>query len=298
MKNILLLLLPFTLLACSSSSIDEPTRIIPDDAATIDTSVTEMVANNVSYSTVTALPFRAADQKVQYGQSEFEFAELWLPSTNDPNQTFPMVIFIHGGCWLNAFDIKHTYPLSTALADRGIAVFSLEYRRTGDLGGGWPGTLEDIQRGVDAGLALSQFPIDQDKIVLSGHSAGGHLALLAGAKLEQNKIKGVIGLAAIFDILEYSRGTNSCQNAAQPFMGGDEFSQAAAYEQANPAGMALHPFSLLLQGSADSIVPQSQATLSGIPFQITEGAGHFDWVHTQTSAFYNFLKAFEDMVNQ
>jgi acetyl esterase/lipase len=298
MKNLLLCLLPFVLLACSSSSTEEPTRVASDDTGSIDTSVTETVTTNVSYSAVTALPFRPADHKIQYGQSEFEFAELWLPSSNSPDQTFPMVIFIHGGCWLNAFDIKHTYPLSTALAERGIAVFSLEYRRTGDIGGGWPGTFEDIQRGVDAGLALSQYPIDQDKVVLSGHSAGGHLALLAGAKIDQDKIKGVIGLAAIFDILEYSRGSNSCQSAAQPFMGGDEFSQAAAYEQANPAGMVLHPFSLLLQGSADGIVPQSQATLSGIPFQISEGAGHFDWVHTQTAAFYSFLKAFEDMVNQ
>lgn len=298
MKNILLVLISLALLACSSSSTQEPTRAVPEDATPIDISMTEMIAGNVAYSAVTALPFRTADHEIQYGQSEFEFAKLWIPSSNDPNQTFPMVIFIHGGCWLNAFDIKHTYPLSTALADRGIAVFSLEYRRTGDLGGGWPGTFEDIQRGVDVGLALSQFPIDKEKVILSGHSAGGHLALLAGAKLDQDKIKGVIGLAAIFDILEYSRGSNSCQSAAQPFMGGDEFSQAAAYELANPAQMPLHPFSLLLHGSADSIVPLSQATLSGIPFQITEGAGHFDWVHTQTSAFYDFLSAFESMVNQ
>jgi acetyl esterase/lipase len=297
MKNILLLLVPFSLLACSSSSTEEP-KTIASDVVTIDTLVTEKVDNNVAYSAVTALPFRAADHKIQYGESEFEFAELWIPQIEEPNQTFPMVIFIHGGCWLNGFDIKHTYPLSTALADRGIAVFSLEYRRTGDLGGGWPGTFQDIQRGVEAGLALSQFPIDKENIVISGHSAGGHLALLAGAVLEQEKIKGVIGLAAIFDILEYSRGSNSCQNAAQPFMGGDEFSQASAYAQANPAGMVLHPFSLLLQGSADSIVPQSQATLSGVPFEITDGAGHFDWVHPKTSAFQNFLAAFENMVNQ
>ena len=62
----------------------------------------------------------------------------------------PLVILIHGGCWLNSFDVNHSRPLATALNQEGFAVWSLEYRRTGDSGGGWPGTLEDIQ------LALSQ----------------------------------------------------------------------------------------------------------------------------------------------
>ena len=68
----------------------------------------------------------------------------------------PLVILIHGGCWLNSFDVNHSRPLATALSQAGFAVWSLEYRRTGDPGGGWPGTLEDIQLAL---TQLERFPL-------------------------------------------------------------------------------------------------------------------------------------------
>jgi acetyl esterase/lipase len=49
-----------------------------------------------------------------------------------------------------------------------------------------------------------------------GHSAGGHLALLAGGEIK--RLKGVIGLAAITDIAEYAMGSNSCQKVTNNFM--------------------------------------------------------------------------------
>ena len=51
-----------------------------------------------------------------------------------------------------------------------------------------------------------------------GHSAGGHLALLAGGEIKQ--LKGVISLAAITDIAEYAAGTNSCHEVTKDFMQG------------------------------------------------------------------------------
>jgi len=54
--------------------------------------------------------------------------------------------------------------------------------------------------------------------VVVGHSAGGHLALLAGSELPE--LKAVVGLAAITDIVAYSEGQNSCQQATPQFMGG------------------------------------------------------------------------------
>lgn len=287
------------LIGCSGTSDDEVKTADQTDVTSVlnGAELTELVVN-VSYSAVTQLNARPSDHKIPYGDNEFQFAELWLPTRSNDSQRSPMVIFIHGGCWLNAFDIQHTYALSTELANRGIAVFSLEYRRTGDPGGGWPGSFEDVIAGVNTALNLRNYPINMNKVVLSGHSAGGHLALLAGAELAPEQIKGVIGLAAIVDIFEYSRGSNSCQTAAKPFMGGDEFERAEQYHLANPAGRELHPFSVLLQGTADTIVPQTQAILSGTPYVLEQEAGHFDWIHTQSAAFFTFLDTFQNMVER
>ena len=103
----------------------------------------ETVAGDVEFSQVLALGWRDSDEKIFYGSDSFQFGELWLPGSALPSKG--LIVFVHGGCWLNEFDITHTYPLSSALADAGYTVWSLEYRRIGDEDGGWPGTYEDIQ---------------------------------------------------------------------------------------------------------------------------------------------------------
>ena len=64
----------------------------------------------------------------------------------------------------------------------GIAAWSIEYRRVGDAGGGWPGTFEDVAAGFDYLRVLGKdYPLDLTHVIVSGHSAGGHLAYwLAG----------------------------------------------------------------------------------------------------------------------
>lgn len=257
--------------------------------------------SNVSYSSVIALEFNEANFKLPYGPDPLQYGLLWLPPNNKDAKTnpvkkhdgFPLIILVHGGCWLNAYDIKHTYALSSALAAAGYAVWSLEYRRTGDDGGGWPGSLEDIQAGITYIDKLESYSVDLSRVALTGHSAGGHLALLAG--LKNKNISAVIGLAAITDIEKYSRGENSCQSVTSKFMGGSYKDKIAEYNKANPIKQTLHPGTLLLQGGADTIVPIVQATQSNIPFQIIDGAGHFDWIHPHSKAFDALLLSLQDI---
>ena len=252
------------------------------------------VAPNASYSSVTELSYRDADKKIQYGEDSLQYALLWKAGLRSSNMETPLVILIHGGCWLNTFDIKHTFPMSTKLAQAGYDVWSLEYRRTGDEGGGWPGTFEDIKQGI---LAVTQYNDDYalENTIVAGHSAGGHLALLAGSELEN--IRGVIGLAAIANIEQYSMGTNSCQSVTKNFMQGIAKNKPRAYALANPIERQTHPNVMLLQGDADSIVPMSQALNSGMPFTVIEKAGHFDWIHPGSDAFISFIKTLEVMSN-
>ena len=215
----------------------------------------------------------------------------------------PLVIFVHGGCWLNAYGVGHSVGLSQALAKEGYAVWSIEYRRTGDAGGGWPGSLNDVLKGVSFAQTFKEYPIDLNNVVLVGHSAGGHLALLASAEQRHvfkggARLKGVIGLAAIVDVVGYSQGQNSCQAATSTFFAGSAEQKMKAYKLATPTNYTLPAETLLLQGTADEIVEVSEAQKSGLEYLIVEKAGHFDWIHPETNAYQAFLSALKQQVEE
>ena len=244
--------------------------------------------NQVAYSEVTALDAPSPTAVLKYGDNLLQFGELWLPAAKGERK-HPLVIFIHGGCWLNQYDIAHTHALSAALSQSGYAVWSIEYRRSGDEGGGWPGSYEDIKSAVRFTQSLDQHPVDLSKIAIAGHSAGGHLALLAGSELA-DKFSAVIGLAAIVDLEKYSLGSNSCQSATAGFMGGTALEKPSDYDAANPAKQKLHANSVLIQGDADSIVPVQQALQSTARVSIVAQAGHFDLIHPATAAYQQLLR--------
>ena len=250
------------------------------------------VDSAVSYEAVTSLNYATPAAMIPYGNDLLQFGLLWLPV----NERRPpaQIVFIHGGCWLDSYDVRHTYALSTALAQAGYAVWSVEYRRTGDNGGGWPRTFEDIKAGIAHVHPAPEFP--DVPVIVMGHSAGGHLALLAGA--DDPALKGVVGLAAITDLIEYGQGDNSCQTVVPAFMGGSYENRRDDYHAANPAEKTPHPNTVLLHGSADEIVPVQQAAIEGARPVIVDGAGHFDWVHPGTEAFRTLLTTLEEILQQ
>jgi len=89
-------------------------------------------------------PQPEADHVIPYGDGPLQFGELRLPDGEGP---FPVIVLIHGGCWMSEYDIGHSRKLANAFPQEGIATWSLEYRRIGDPGGAWPGTFDDIEAG-------------------------------------------------------------------------------------------------------------------------------------------------------
>ncbi len=240
------------------------------------------VAPNVSFDAVLALPAGEPARTIRYGDAEPQFAELWLPEDDAPA---PIVAFVHGGCWLNAYGIDHSRALATALNQAGYVVWNIEYRRVGDPGGGWPGSLEDVRAALTTLAGLDNARIDLSRLVLAGHSAGGHLALLVGQDPPAGLApRGVIGLAAISDMATYVQGEGGCNRAGKQFLG----DAGANDDAANPAMRPAPPGTVLLMGSEDRIVPYEipslkPHTMVGLP------AGHFDWVHPGTPAWNRFV---------
>lgn len=279
MSRPLLLVLALLLPACHSEGGEAPGR-----APTL---------RDVSFAAVQALAARPSDQRLSYGADNAQFAELWL-STSQPAQS-PLLVFIHGGCWLDEFSIDHAYPLASDLADRGYNVLALEYRRLGEPGGGWPGSLEDVLAGIELIRDLDE-DIGISPLALLGHSAGGHLALLSGAEMARGGSAPdlLIGLAAISDLASYAQGESSCERTAAAFIGGNPFDFPDRTSRANPAEQRLPANSWLLQGSVDSIVPQAQSRHPDAHTLLEEGAGHFDWIHPGAAAYGRLVELLDE----
>ncbi|MFN8515407.1 MAG: alpha/beta hydrolase [Chloroflexia bacterium] len=131
------------------------------------------------------LPPPPADERLAYGTDPLHFGDLRLPAGPGPH---PLVIFVHGGFWRAEYALDYFGHACANLAADGIATWNIEYRRIGNHGGAWPGTFLDVAAAADHVRALAlDYPIDTDRVIAVGHSAGGHLALwLAGP----NRIEG------------------------------------------------------------------------------------------------------------
>ncbi|WP_334028840.1 alpha/beta fold hydrolase [Alteromonas sp. P256] len=263
-----------------------------------DTKTPETLAtfDQVPYSSLLLLPKSVPTRIISYGSDALQTVSVYeaQKDSGGVSASHSAIIFIHGGCWLNAYDASHGAGFYSALANTGIDIYAVEYRRTGDEGGGWPGSFHDIQKAINT-ITRSLSQINEDKnVYIVGHSAGGHLALLAAASQlnipRSVDIKAVIGLAAITNVIEYAKGTNSCQTAAPDFMGGKPEVRFEAYKQATPNLERIGYPVVLMQGDADAIVPASHSESAHATTISIVNGGHFDWLHPKSDSYKAFLK--------
>lgn len=258
-----------------------------------------------------------ADHRLSYGPAPQQFGELWIPvlASMDAHESrrWPLLVFVHGGWWKAEYGLSYANFLCAAMKALGVAVWSMEYRRVGDTGGGWPGTMQDVAAAMDHVEALAEmFPIDTTRLVAAGHSAGGHLAFwLAGrhhiphesvlAKPQSAlALKGVVGLAGAVDLrLTIELGGTSPFTSGGPaveaLMGGSPTQVPERYRAANPGELLpLRVSQILVQGSEDDQIPPTlpqlwarEAKRQGDVVEVKRvpGADHFDVVDPDSSAW-------------
>jgi acetyl esterase/lipase len=244
-----------------------------------------------------------ADFKVSYGDDPLQFGELRMPEGEGP---FPVVVIIHGGCWMSAYNLNHISAMAGAVTGLGYATWSLEYRRIGDEGGGWPGTFADVADGIDFLRPLAgEHPIDPGRVLVMGHSAGGHLALWAGGRRElppESPLyrkdplipSGIVSLAGIGD-LATAEVRKICGTAVMELMGGGNADVPDRYAQGSPAELLpLGVRQILVQGALDTVVPAdsvksylANARAAGDPVEMTlvDSAGHYELITPGSNAW-------------
>lgn len=168
--------------------------------------------NPSAFDTLSWLPKAPADHRIRYHSgSSLTYADLRLPNKNNP-KGHPVVVFIHGGGWTESWSLDYPAALVEALTGAGVATWNIEFRRIGNAGGAYPGTFLDVARATDYLRVLAPtHNLDLDRVIASGHSSGGHLALWLGARgnippsdplylSDPLPLKGVVSLAGIPDL--------------------------------------------------------------------------------------------------
>jgi acetyl esterase/lipase len=261
-------------------------------------------------------PAPPADFVVSYGPGADHVADVRLPGPGA--RPAPLVVFLHGGFWRAAYDRTHAGPLAAALAAAGYAVCVPEFRRTGQPGGGWQGTFDDVAAAVES-LPVrvrersAPAAISNEAVLLAGHSAGGHLALWAAGRHLllpgsawhwQRRVRGVVALAAVSNLTachEQSLG----RGAAALLMAGGPGEHAERYRSADPAFLV--PLGCpvrLVHGSEDDTVPcamsreyakRAQAAGDETTLDELPKTGHFEVIDPLSAAWPRVLAAFAEL---
>lgn len=231
---------------------------------------------------------------VPYGEHSSHVANLHLPSTTRPRAT---IVLLHGGFWRARWDRTLMTPLAVDLARRGYAAWNVEFRRVGEAGGGWPGTVDDVRRAVDAVVANDD--LRARPIVLLGHSAGGHLALVAAAG--SSDVAAVFALASICD-LEQARGLDP--SAVDEFLGGPPEQLTERLRAASPRSLVpLGVRQVLVHGEADDIVPPAMSARYAdaareagdeVELVLLPGVDHFDVIDPGHPAWHEVVARLDD----
>jgi acetyl esterase/lipase len=189
----------------------------------------------------------------RYGNKRSQLGELFLPPGEGP---FPVAVLIHGGFWRAQYGRKLMHPLCRDLAERGWAVWNLEYRRLGRLsGGGWPNTFDDVAAAIDH-LPDVLAPLDLARVVVIGHSAGGHLAAWSATRPSPRvPVTGVVSQAGVLD-LNRTWEWRLSNGVVRRLLGGTPEQQPERYAAASPAArLPLGVPVLLTHGGRDENVP-------------------------------------------
>ncbi|PGL70239.1 alpha/beta hydrolase [Bacillus sp. AFS055030] len=228
--------------------------------------------------------------RLTYGEDQWQYGELRIPDGPGPH---PVVVVIHGGFWKSIFGADLMDAVAEDLTKCGLATWNIEYRRVGNIGGAYPGTLNDVANATDFLVTIAEeYSLDLKKVVAMGHSAGGQLAFwLAGRNhLHEDSIlktssdplllKGVVSLGGIIDLELMNNLINYKQqmvknmkidNPVTDFVGGTPNEVPERYAEVSPVQLLpLNIPQILIHGDLDVNVP---VKLSALYKELAEKAG-------------------------
>jgi acetyl esterase/lipase len=218
------------------------------------------------------IPYENPDRSIFYGKSEDQVIDFY----NSSNPNNPTIVLIHGGYWRPDYDRKHLAPLAKKLSKAGWPVALIEYRR---IIGNPDAMIADTKAAIS--LVIEEFP----KMILIGHSAGGHLALVLSSAFETI---GTIALAPVTDLVR-GEELDLDEGAVSDFLG----CPASLRSDLDPIRLAApaNP-TTVIHGTLDARVPVefsrdyvAQVSGAGVNYIEVKDIGHFELIDPRTSIF-------------
>jgi alpha-L-fucosidase 2 len=187
---------------------------------------------------------------------------------------FPIAILVHGGGWSSGDKKGAEKPNSGAdispwfepLTQAGFVWFSINYRLAPQHR--WPACFDDVQTAIRWVKAhAAEFKGDPKRIAIFGHSAGGHLALLAALQTNPDtRVQAAVGYAPVTDFEQELPTRGGVSKSLQDLHGlTNEVTPEALkilretapiHHIQQPKGG--HPPILILHGDLDKTVPLQQ----------------------------------------
>jgi acetyl esterase/lipase len=236
--------------------------------------------------------------------------DVYQPGGDNPH---PTLIYFHGGGWVSGTKEEAVLEVMPFL-QKDWAVVNVEYRLARvSLA---PAAVEDCRCALHWVIDHAKdYKFDVNRIVVMGHSAGGHLALTTGmlpvsAGLDREcppekemKVAAIIDWFGITDVGDLFEGPNK-QDYAVMWMG-SQVNRDGIAKRVSPltyvrAGI---PPILMIQGDADRIVPYTHSQRlhealdrSGIPNELVTipGGHHGGFSDDETEMAYRHIWAFLD----
>lgn len=222
-----------------------------------------------------------------YGSDPKQTMDVFLPAKRTQENT-PLLIYIHGGAWIDG-DKSEFLQVKAILEEQfpGYAFVSLNYRLYDFLTG--KNGISDQEQDIISALEyiesqMSNWNISDD-IIISGASAGGHLALLHAYKNNTSNLKGAIAFFPPTDLIEFYGFNHITAVALNELVGGTPNTAASIYQDLSPVRFvdARDVPTIFFHGDLDNVVPISQSqiledALQGAnvrhQFTLVSGQGH------------------------
>jgi acetyl esterase/lipase len=198
-----------------------------------------------------------------YGSFLSSKMDIYLPANR--NKHTPFVILIHGGAW--TLGVKEwNRELQDSLLTKSIASANLNYRFADDKQVHYPEILADIDSAVNYCMAhAAVWNTRAENFIVSGTSAGGHLALLYAFTTDK-KISGIIANCPPTDLADTALLNYEIKTGILPAiekMAGAKYYLGQplpqAFSNASPLYRVKNIPTLLIHGTADRTVPYSQS---------------------------------------
>jgi acetyl esterase/lipase len=195
---------------------------------------------------------------------------------------YPVMIAVHGGGWENGTKTAYRY-WGPYLAQRGIALYAIDYRLAKPDRPSYPGAVQDIRAAVQfVKSKAADLKADPGRVGLMGDSAGSHLVALTALAADKapfagaypsdpypnvsSAVKAVVAAYGVYDMAQqwnHDQLSRPHDNIAEKFLGKAPMDDRRLYFEASPMSYATRANNqtsfLLTWGTADDVVDPHQS---------------------------------------